>query len=95
MAEDEALSPDAVAAALRGLFIFASSADAVPEYERLTAPRLRVVAARRVAAGVAAAYRALYDALGDARCGYKGDARESVRHTPAQVATLLGVHDTG
>jgi Conserved oligomeric complex COG6 len=94
MAEDPELSADAVAAALTKLFVFASMADAVPEYERLSAPRLRVVVVRRVGEGLVAAYRGLYDALGDARHGYAADAVAAVRHTPAQVATLLGVQDT-
>jgi Conserved oligomeric complex COG6 len=94
MAEDPELSADAVAAALTKLFVFASMADAVPEYERLSAPRLRVVVVRRVGEGLVAAYRGLYDALGDARHSYAADAVATVRHTPAQVATLLGVQDT-
>lgn len=93
MADDPELTGDAVAAALRGLFVFASSADAVPEYEHLAAPRLRHAAARRVAAGLAAAFRDLHAALGDPARGYDAAALEAVRHTPAQVATLLGVSD--
>lgn len=47
---------------------------------------------QRLLTGLADTYGEVYDTLFDARNGYRGEeAAAAVRHTPAQIRTLLGI----
>jgi hypothetical protein len=92
MAADIGLSMDVVMAAMQDLFALATAADAVPDYEKIMMPRLRVVAGRRVAEGLLAAYKLVFDALHDTSNGF--EVQEGSVKQPALVATLLGVQDS-
>ena len=61
---------------------------AMPSFDRLASPRLRVRARRGTALLVAAAYDTVYNAVTDARHAYP-DAADLVPHPPNQVRTLL------
>jgi len=92
MAEEPALALDKVAAAMKALFAAVSELDALPGFSSLQAPRLRAEASGRVAKLLADAYGSVYEALGQPSNGYAADGNISahVKHTPAQVATILG-----
>lgn len=90
MAQDAELPETRVVDVMRALYELASRADAVPSYERLMMPRLRAEVSRRVAEGVAAAYREVVEAVADPESGY-GGALAAALKTPAQVDALLGV----
>jgi len=91
--QDPALSPARVAAALNALFALASEPDALPEFSRLQAPRLRADAARRVAGALLDAYALAHGALETPGLlgGAGGAAQQGVRHSPADLRTVLGL----
>lgn len=93
MAEEPALSVDKVSAAMKSLFAAVSDIDALPSFNSLQAPRPRAEASARVAKLLADAYSNVYEALSNPQNGYTvdGNIAGSVKHTPAQVATILGV----
>ncbi|KAF8056126.1 COG6 [Scenedesmus sp. PABB004] len=91
-ASDPALSLGAVAEALRRFFVAVSSPDALPEFAAIQSPRLRGDAVARVAASLVAAYEEVHALLDDPTAGYaEAGGSAAVRHTPAQVRTILGV----
>jgi hypothetical protein len=89
------LAPERVAAALNALFALASRPDALPEFPRLQSPRLRAEAARRVGAALADAYSVAHSALAAAAAasedGSGAAALAAVRHSPADLRTVLGL----
>ena len=56
-------------------------------------PRLRVKAQQQVAHALADAYETVHAAMAEPHNGYLADplAGEALRHTPAQVRTILGI----
>ena len=55
-------------------------------------PRLRAEAIQRVLRALADAYATVHAAIEDPASGYQAaEVAQAVRHSPAQVATLLGV----
>eukprot|EP00878_Enallax_costatus_P013888 GHUV01014523.1.p1 GENE.GHUV01014523.1~~GHUV01014523.1.p1 ORF type:complete len:522 (+),score=161.40 GHUV01014523.1:61-1626(+) len=92
LAADPSLSHYAVAEALRRFFVAVSSPDALPEFSSIQSPRLRGEAVSRVAASLVDAYEQVYRLLDDPTAGYAELGGSSmVKHTPAQVRTILGV----
>lgn len=92
MAQDPTLAEQTVVAVMQALYQLASRADAVPGYERLMMPRLRAEVSRDVARGVAAAYRAVFEAVAAPESGYGGACAAALRR-PEQVDALLGVQE--
>ncbi|KAI8473219.1 MAG: component of oligomeric golgi complex 6 [Monoraphidium minutum] len=92
LAADPALSLHAVSEALRSFFVAISSPDALPEFRLVMQPRLRAEAVARVASSLADAYELVYTTLGDPKSGYPdAGGAAGIKHTPAQVRTVLGV----
>ncbi|CAD7695072.1 unnamed protein product [Ostreobium quekettii] len=92
MASDPALGLSRVSSAMRAFFLDVSRPEALPEFREVLAPRLRTGAAGRVAAALAEAYEEVYSAVGRAENGYGPEGGvERIRHTPAQVRTILCV----
>lgn len=92
MAQDPNLQLEAIADALRATFVAVSAPDAVPEYEQLAVPRLRVGVAKQVAASLASHYREVYAAVEEPANGYLEQGGVSaIKNTPQQTATVLGV----
>ncbi|GBF95228.1 hypothetical protein Rsub_07943 [Raphidocelis subcapitata] len=92
LASDPALSLHVVSDALRSFFALISSADALPEFRLVQQPRLRGEAVARVASSLAEAYELVYSTLADPASGYvEAGGAAGVKHTPAQVRTVLGV----
>ena len=83
------LTTDEVVTALTGLATFAGKSDAVPAYERLVMPRVRVDVSTQVAQGLLHAYRMMHEALLAPENGF--EAEGNVVKPPEQVAALLGV----
>uniref|UniRef100_A0A7S0RHC7 Conserved oligomeric Golgi complex subunit 6 n=1 Tax=Chlamydomonas leiostraca TaxID=1034604 RepID=A0A7S0RHC7_9CHLO len=91
-ASDPALSMPAVVEAMRAFFVAVSSPDALPEFLAIQAPRTRSDVVQRIARSLAEAYETAYGALDDPLSGYLAQGGSSaVKHTPAQVRTILGV----
>ena len=63
---------------------------AMPQFDRLQSPRLRMQARRSMALALSQAHKTLYDAIMRPGAGYDGPMAIVV-HTPAQVRTLLDV----
>lgn len=94
MSQDPTLQLSTIADALRAMFVAVSSPDAIPEYEQLAVPRLRVGVSKQVAAAVATQYREVYEAVADQKNGYSADGGVSaIKNTPQQTATVLGVDE--
>uniref|UniRef100_A0A383VY11 Conserved oligomeric Golgi complex subunit 6 n=1 Tax=Tetradesmus obliquus TaxID=3088 RepID=A0A383VY11_TETOB len=92
LAADPALSLAAVVEALRRFFVAVSSPDALPEFAGIQSPRLRGDAVARVASLLVAAYEQVHSLLDDPTAGYaEQGGSSSVKHSPAQVRTILGV----
>ncbi|GFR52692.1 hypothetical protein Agub_g15319 [Astrephomene gubernaculifera] len=91
-ANDPALSLPRLAEALRAFFVLVSSPDALPEFHAIQVPRLRADAVSRVCRSLLESYELVYGTIEDPRSGYleQGGAA-AVKHTPAQVRTILGV----
>ncbi|GLC43979.1 hypothetical protein PLESTB_000216400 [Pleodorina starrii] len=91
-ASDPALSLSRLAEALRGFFVLVSSPDALPEFNAIQVPRLRADAVSRVCRSLLECYELVYTTIEDPRSGYLEQGGASVvKHTPAQVRTILGV----
>jgi hypothetical protein len=91
-AADPALALPRVAAALRAFFGRLSDPAALPELRRLRDPAAKAAAQRRALAALADAYAAVHGALADPASGYPAaEVAAAVRHSPADVRTLLGV----
>eukprot|EP00898_Chlorokybus_atmophyticus_P001925 jgi/Chlat1/2733/Chrsp182S02898 len=85
------LSPTAVSESLRALYTrLATGSSLVPECERIQPPRVRSDAANRVGRGVAEAYDAIYAVVADPAMKY-AERGVNVRHSPAQIRTILGI----
>lgn len=91
MSKDPALSLPTIADKMRALFVMASSPEAVPDYDQVVMPRLRVEITRQVAARIASQYRMVYDAIQDPGNGYGAGADRGIKNTPEQIETVLGV----
>jgi len=92
LSADAALSLAAVVDAMRGLVAALSAADALPEFPRLLAPKLRSDATARVARALADAYELAHATLDDPTAGYaEHGGAGALKHTPQQVRTILGV----
>lgn len=92
MASDPDLSLDKVAEAVRTFFGRLTAPDLLPEFPALQVPRLRAEASQRVLGAVAGAYAEVHDALLDPASGYPAaGVRAAVKHSPAEIRTLLGV----
>lgn len=91
LAADDGLSSDGVVAAMQDLFQLASAADAIPDYEQIMMPRLRVAVGRSVARQLVQAYELVFDAVRDPDNGF--NVADGVIKPPALVATLLGVQE--
>ncbi|EFJ50082.1 component of oligomeric golgi complex 6 [Volvox carteri f. nagariensis] len=91
-ASDPALSLPRLAEALRSFFVLVSSPDALPEFNAIQVPRLRADAVSRVCRSLLESYEVVYNTIEDPRSGYLEQGGASVvKHTPAQVRTILGV----
>lgn len=91
-AGDPSLELPRVGAAMRTFFARLSDPAMLPELPKLQVPRLKAEAIQRVLQSLADAYAAVHAALTDPGSGYPAaEVAEAVRHTPAQVRTLLGV----
>lgn len=91
-AADPALSLPKVADAMRTFFGRLSDPATLPEFRRLHVPLVKAEASARVLAALADAYGEVHEALVDPGSGYPAaEVAAAVRHTPAQVRTLLGV----
>ncbi|GIL61283.1 hypothetical protein Vafri_15679 [Volvox africanus] len=91
-ASDPALSLTRLAEALRGFFVLVSSPDALPEFNSIQVPRMRADAVSRVCRSLLECYELVYNAIEDPTSGYLEQGGASVvKHTPAQVRTILGV----
>ena len=73
---------------LQDMFGALSAADALPEYEAISMPRMRVAVSQAVCECLLSVYRSVYSTLEDA-----GAAQDM--KVPAQVATLIGVPQDG
>lgn len=82
------LPPEQQKKLLQDLFRSLSAADALPEYESISMPRMRVAVSQALCECLQVAYRSVYLSLPDA-------AGSRDVKTPAQVATLLGVPEDG
>ncbi|PRW32513.1 Conserved oligomeric Golgi complex subunit 6 isoform A [Chlorella sorokiniana] len=92
LAADPALELGRVAAAMRTFFARLSDPAMLPELPKLQVPRLKAEAIQRVLQALADAYATVHTALNNPASGYPAaQVAEAVRHTPAQVRTLLGV----
>ncbi|KXZ42799.1 hypothetical protein GPECTOR_117g364 [Gonium pectorale] len=91
-ANDAALALPRLAEALRSFFVLVSSPDALPEFHSIQVPRLRADAVSRVCRSLLECYELVYNVVEDPRSGYleQGGA-SAIKHTPAQVRTILGV----
>jgi hypothetical protein len=69
---------------LNNIFTAVSAADAVPDYELVSVPRVRVAVSQALCEILVAVYRTLYSSVGES------SATAAVKH-PSQIATLLGV----
>mmetsp|Transcript_20960 Transcript_20960/g.45865 ORF Transcript_20960/g.45865 Transcript_20960/m.45865 type:complete len:707 (+) Transcript_20960:171-2291(+) len=91
-ASDPALSLPRICEAMRTFFVLVSSPDALPEFLGIQAPRTRADAVSRVARSLVEAYEMVHSALDDPTSGYLEQGGSSaVKHSPAQVRTILGV----
>jgi len=89
---DPELSLARISEAMRGFFIMISSPDALPEFRKIQAPRMRADAVSRAARTLVDAYDALYQAVDDPTSGYLEQGGSSaIKHDPVQVRTILGV----
>ncbi|KAL6778946.1 COG6 [Auxenochlorella protothecoides x Auxenochlorella symbiontica] len=87
------LSLPAVADALRVFFGRLSAPDVLPEFLKLQLPRAREELIHRVNVTVADAHASVYEALHSPASGYyPAEVAAAVKHTPAHVRTLLGIH---
>ncbi|KAI7838109.1 hypothetical protein COHA_008117 [Chlorella ohadii] len=92
LAADPALELGRVAGAMRTFFARLSDPAMLPELPKLQVPRLKAEAIQRVLQALADAYATVHAALNDPASGYPAaEVADAVRHTPAQVRTLLGV----
>lgn len=83
-AEEGSLSSEEQKKLLQDMFRALSAADALPEYEMIPMPRMRVAVSQAVCECLLSVYRTVYASLGD------GASAPDVK-SPSQVATLLGV----
>ncbi|PNW74161.1 hypothetical protein CHLRE_13g587750v5 [Chlamydomonas reinhardtii] len=91
-ANDPALALPRLAEALRSFFVLVSSPDALPEFQSVQVPRLRADAVARVCRSLLECYELVYAAIEDPTNGYlEAGGAAAVKHTPAQVRTILGV----
>ncbi|KAI3423947.1 hypothetical protein D9Q98_009781 [Chlorella vulgaris] len=91
-AGDPALELSRVGGAMRTFFARLSDPSMLPELPKLQVPRLKAETIQRVLQALADAYATVHAALLDPANGYPAaEVAEAVRHTPAQVRTLLGV----
>ena len=90
-AADPALALPKVAEAMRTFFGKLSDPAALPEFRKLQVPLVKAEALERCLTALADAYAQVYAALTDVKSGYPAEeVAQVVRHTPAQVRTLLG-----
>lgn len=87
----ETMSPSAVGESLRAFYaLVAGSTDGgLPEFEQIQPPRLRSKAAGEVTKALAEAYEAIHKVVSDPKNGYT-DLGNLLRHSPAQMRTILG-----
>lgn len=89
---DPELSLPRIADAMRSFFVLVSTPDALPEFLQIQAPRTRADAVARVGKALVDAYELVWRAVDDPSCGYLEQGGVSaIKHTPAQVNTILGV----
>ena len=94
MSADPSLPLTMISEQLRAMFVAVSAPDAVPENEQLVTPRLRVETSRRIASMLAAEYSAVYNAVAEPANGYiQAGGIASIKNTPAQLRTVLGLAD--
>lgn len=91
-ATDPALALPRISDAMRTFFGKLSDPAALPEFRKLQVPLLKAEAVQQSLTALADAYGEVYLALMDPESGYSAEqVAQAVRHTPAQVRTLLGV----
>ncbi len=91
-ASDPALSLARIGEATRTFFGKLSDPAALPEFRKLQVPLIKTEAVQRSLTALADAYEEVYVALMAPESGYPAaDVGQVVKHTPAQVRTLLGV----
>lgn len=92
LASDPALSIHHIQEAMRAFFVLLSSPETLNEFPRLQLPKLRSEAVLRVGRSLVSTYELVYAALEDPASGYLASGGAAgVRHSPAQVRTILGV----
>ena len=91
-AVDPALSLPRIAEATSTFFGKLSDPAALPEFRKMQAPLLKAEAVQRSLAALAVAYDGVFQGVSDPGSGYApAEVAQSLRHTPDQVRTLLGV----
>jgi conserved oligomeric Golgi complex subunit 6 len=91
-ASDPALSVARIGDATRTFFGKLSDPAALPEFRKLRVPLIKTEAVQRVLTALSDAYEEVYLALMAPESGYPAaEVGHVVKHTPAQVRTLLGV----
>ncbi|KAL4534295.1 hypothetical protein Ndes2437B_g03579 [Nannochloris sp. 'desiccata'] len=91
-ATDPALSLTRIGEATRTFFGKLSDPAALPEFRKLQVPLIKAEAVQRSLTALADAYEEVFDAFMAPDSGYPAaDVGNVVKHTPAQVRTLLGV----
>lgn len=91
-ATDPALSLNRVGDATRTFFGTLSDPAALPEFRKLQVPLIKAEAVQRSLTALADAYEEVFNALMAPESGYTvAEVGQVVKHTPAQVRTLLGV----
>lgn len=92
MASDPSLQLATISEAMRGLFASMSASDALPEFLQISNPKVRSESAQAVAQGIADRYQEVYQAVERRESGYAGQGgSKMIKHTPAQMRTILGV----
>ena len=91
-ASDPALSLDRIGEVTRTFFGKLSDPAALPEFRKLQVPLIKADAVQRSLTALADAYEQVYTTLMAPESGYPAaEVGYVVKHTPAQVRTLLGV----
>ncbi len=91
-AADPALSLARIGDATRTFFGNLSDPAALPEFRKLQVPLIKTEAVQRSLTALADSYEEVYNVLMAPESGYStAEVGQVVKHTPAQVRTLLGV----
>lgn len=90
--DDAALSSTRISDVMRNFFGCLSDPSTLPEFDKLLFPVIKADASQRSLKLMAKAYEDVYNSLLDPSNGFSGpELSSALRHTPAQVQTLLGV----